>query len=62
MKNETMKYLNNHNVGKTSEIAEALGVTTYQARYYLLLLEKSGLVQRSPLRRGRATYWFLNET
>ncbi|HHR0794724.1 TPA: major pilus subunit operon transcriptional regulator PapI, partial [Escherichia coli] len=39
--------------------AEALAVTDYQARYYLLLLEKEGVVQRSPLRRGMATYWFL---
>ncbi|HCN1359254.1 TPA: hypothetical protein N6L98_004202, partial [Escherichia coli] len=31
----------------------------YQARYYLLLLEKEGVVQRSPLRRGMATYWLL---
>ncbi|HBE4237485.1 TPA: major pilus subunit operon transcriptional regulator PapI, partial [Escherichia coli] len=23
------------------------------------LLEKEGVVQRSPLRRGMATYWFL---
>ncbi|WP_113383349.1 FaeA/PapI family transcriptional regulator [Escherichia coli] len=45
--------------GKTAEIAEALAVTDYQARYYLLLLEKEGMVQRSPLRRGMATYWFL---
>ncbi|WP_434477670.1 FaeA/PapI family transcriptional regulator, partial [Escherichia coli] len=40
-------------------IAEALAVTDYQARYYLLLLEKEGVVQRSPLRRGMATYWLL---
>ncbi|EOU3577662.1 TPA: FaeA/PapI family transcriptional regulator [Escherichia coli] len=40
-------------------MAEALAVTDYQARYYLLLLEKEGMVQRSPLRRGMATYWFL---
>ncbi|HAH4771670.1 TPA: FaeA/PapI family transcriptional regulator, partial [Escherichia coli] len=26
---------------------------------YLLLLEKEGVVQRSPLRRGMATYWLL---
>ncbi|EFK4133836.1 S/F1C fimbrial major subunit operon transcriptional regulator [Escherichia coli] len=59
MQNEIMGFLSRHNVGKTAEIAEALAVTDYQARYYLLLLEKEGVVQRSPLRRGMATYWFL---
>ncbi|WP_164965795.1 S/F1C fimbrial major subunit operon transcriptional regulator [Escherichia coli] len=59
MQNEIMGFLSRHNVGKTAEIAEALAVTDYQARYYLLLLEKAGMVQRSPLRRGMATYWFL---
>ena len=58
MKNEILEFLNRHNGGKTAEIAEALAVTDYQARYYLLL-EKEGVVQRSPLRRGMATYWFL---
>ncbi len=59
MKNEILEFLNRHNGGKTAEIAEALAVTDYQARYYLLLLEKEGEVQRSPLRRGMATYWLL---
>ncbi|EJA8922425.1 S/F1C fimbrial major subunit operon transcriptional regulator [Escherichia coli] len=59
MQNEIMGFLGRHNGGKTAEIAEALAVTDYQARYYLLLLEKEGMVQRSPLRRGMATYWFL---
>ena len=40
MKNEILEFLNRHNGGKTAEIAEALAVTDYQARYYLLLLEK----------------------
>ena len=52
MQNEIMGFLGRHNGGKTAEIAEALAVTDYQARYYLLLLEKEGMVQRSPLRRG----------
>ena len=41
MKNEILEFLNRHDGGKTAEIAEALAVTDYQARYYLLLLEKS---------------------
>lgn len=40
MKNEILEFLNRHDGGKTAEIAEALAVTDYQARYYLLLLEK----------------------
>ncbi len=43
MKNEILEFLNRHNGGKTAEIAEALAVTDYQARYYLLLLEKEGM-------------------
>jgi predicted ArsR family transcriptional regulator len=34
MKNEILEFLNRHNGGKTAEIAEALAVTDYQARYY----------------------------
>ncbi|RCY14068.1 IS91 family transposase [Escherichia coli] len=59
MKNEILEFLNRHDGGKTAEIAEALAVTDYQARYYLLLLEKAGMVQRSPLRRGMATLFTL---
>ena len=62
MKNEILEFLNRHNGGKTAEIAEALAVTDYQARYYLLLLEKEGVVQRSPLRRGRAVLPQLNNS
>ncbi len=43
MQNEIMGFLSRHNGGKTAEIAEALAVTDYQARYYLLLLEKEGI-------------------
>ncbi|MDO1900952.1 FaeA/PapI family transcriptional regulator [Escherichia coli] len=59
MNNEILEFLNRHNGGKTAEIAEALAVADCQARYYLLLLGKEGMVRRSPLRRGMATYWFL---
>ena len=60
MKNEILEFLNRHNGGKTAEIAEALAVTDYQARYYLLLLENEGVVQRS--RRGRAVLPQLNNS
>lgn len=59
MKIEILEFLHKHNGGKTAEIAEALSITDYQARYYLLSLEKAGMVKRTPLKRGMATYWFL---
>ena len=59
MQNEIMGFLSRHNGGKPQKLPEALAVTDYQARYYLLLLEKKVWFQRSPLRRGMATYWFL---
>lgn len=40
MKNEILEFLNRHNGGKTAEIAEALAVTDYQARYYLVITGK----------------------
>ena len=59
MQNEIMGFLSRHNGGKPQKLRRRWQVTDYQARYYLLLLEKAGMVQRSPLRRGMATYWFL---
>ncbi|HGF6377259.1 TPA: FaeA/PapI family transcriptional regulator, partial [Escherichia coli] len=31
--------------------------STYQARHYLLCLEKEGKIRRTPLRRGASTLW-----
>ncbi|HEP0228546.1 TPA: F1845 fimbrial adhesin operon transcriptional regulator DaaF, partial [Escherichia coli] len=42
---------------RTSEVAEHLGVSAYQARHYLQCLEKEGKIKRSPVRRGASTLW-----
>ena len=42
---------------KTSEIAIRFDMSTYQARHYLLCLEKEGKIRRTPLRRGVSTLW-----
>ena len=42
---------------RTSEVAEHLGVSAYQARHYLQCLEREGKIKRSPVRRGASTLW-----
>lgn len=41
----------------TAEIARALHLSVYQARYYLQQLEKKEKIRRTPLSRGAATIW-----
>lgn len=61
MKREIMTFLENHGDKgrKTSEIAGALKITDYQARYYLLQMERENNIYRTPPRRGKATYWYI---
>ncbi|HEI6731327.1 TPA: hypothetical protein SJ159_004605 [Yersinia enterocolitica] len=42
---------------KTREIADAIGLTIYQARQQLEYLQKYGLVERVALGRGRSALW-----
>lgn len=42
---------------KTTEIAIRFDMSAYQARHYLLCLEKEGKIRRTPLRRGARTLW-----
>ncbi|EKG7896023.1 FaeA/PapI family transcriptional regulator [Salmonella enterica] len=42
---------------RTSEIFEYFGLSAYQARHYLLSLEKEGKIRRTPFRRGAKTLW-----
>lgn len=42
---------------KTADIAAHFGLSVYQARHYLMELEKEGKVKRSPLRRGSSVLW-----
>ncbi|WP_244568673.1 FaeA/PapI family transcriptional regulator [Escherichia coli] len=41
----------------TSDIASRLEMSAYQARHYLMCLEKEGKIGRTPLRRGARTLW-----
>ncbi|HDV1920941.1 TPA: FaeA/PapI family transcriptional regulator [Escherichia coli] len=45
---------------RTTEIAIHFGLSAYQARYYLMNLEKGGKIKRSPVRRGASTLWEMN--
>ena len=57
-KNDILSYFSEINTPfRTSEVAEHLGVSAYQARHYLQCLEKEGKIKRSPVRRGASTLW-----
>ncbi len=43
----------------TREIADAVGLTIYQARGYLEMLQSSGVVEKVNSGRGRAGQWTL---
>lgn len=58
MKRKIIALLKKQNGRKTADIAEVLKITDYQARYYLLKMEKEGEVYRTPLQRGKSTYWY----
>lgn len=42
---------------KTTDIATHFKMSAYQARHYLMCLEKEGKIRRTPLRRGASTLW-----
>ncbi|EFA8581687.1 hypothetical protein C1098_004695 [Escherichia coli O157] len=41
----------------TREIADATGISAYQARYYLMTLDREKKIRRTPLRQGARTLW-----
>ncbi|WP_353047007.1 FaeA/PapI family transcriptional regulator [Escherichia coli] len=43
----------------TREIANAMNLTIYQARAYLMNLLASGVVDRTTIARGKPVMWFL---
>ncbi|EHD9149697.1 dolichol monophosphate mannose synthase [Salmonella enterica] len=58
MKRQIVQYMHGKSEGcGTAEIAYALKLSSYQARYYLQQLEKEEKVTRTPLRRGASTIW-----
>ncbi|RZN38158.1 hypothetical protein FEK48_20830 [Escherichia sp. E2593] len=42
---------------RTTDIASRFEMSAYQARHYLMCLEKEGKIRRTPLRRGARTLW-----
>ena len=61
-KNDILSYFGEINAPcRTSEVAEHLGVSAYQARHYLQCLEKEGKIKRSPVRRGASTLWEISD-
>ncbi|EED9438248.1 TPA: FaeA/PapI family transcriptional regulator [Escherichia coli] len=42
---------------RTTDIATRFEMSAYQARHYLICLEKEGKISRTPLRRGARTLW-----
>ncbi|MGP3592743.1 FaeA/PapI family transcriptional regulator [Vagococcus sp. WN89Y] len=44
---------------KTRDVADAVELTIYQARQYLIHLNKAGVVERVTQGRGRSTLWQL---
>ena len=61
-KNDILSYFGEINAPcRTSEVAEHLGVSAYQARHYLQCLEKEGKIKLSPVRRGASTLWEISD-
>ncbi|END9457159.1 FaeA/PapI family transcriptional regulator [Escherichia coli] len=42
---------------RTTDISSHFDMSTYQARHYLMCLEKEEKIRRTPLRRGASTLW-----
>ncbi|WP_353958515.1 FaeA/PapI family transcriptional regulator [Escherichia coli] len=38
-------------------MADATGISAYQARYYLMTLDREKKIRRTPLRQGARTLW-----
>ncbi|ENP3038030.1 dolichol monophosphate mannose synthase [Salmonella enterica] len=59
MNNNVLNYMILHKLAFTSDVAGALHLTSYQARYYLQQLETLGLLRRTRKQRGVQTKWEL---
>ncbi|ENU7822870.1 FaeA/PapI family transcriptional regulator [Escherichia coli] len=42
---------------RTTDISSHFDMSTYQARHYLMCLEKEEKIRRTPLRRDASTLW-----
>ncbi|EHY3137799.1 regulator [Escherichia coli] len=45
---------------KTRDVADAFGLTIYQARQQLEYLSQFGVVKRGALGKGRPTLWYIS--
>lgn len=58
MKKQILDFIQDiHTPCKTTDIAMRFDMSVYQARHYLMCLEKEGKIRRTPLRRGARTLW-----
>ncbi|EPB2926924.1 FaeA/PapI family transcriptional regulator [Escherichia coli] len=42
---------------RTADISSHFGMSAYQARHYLMSLEKEGKIRHTPFHRGARTLW-----
>lgn len=57
-KKQILDFINKINMPcRTTDIASHFEMSAYQARHYLMCLEKEGKIRRTPLRRGARTLW-----
>ena len=57
MKEHILEYINSRGSCTTREIADATSISAYQARYYLMTLDREKKIRRTPLRQGARTLW-----
>ncbi|WP_423782320.1 FaeA/PapI family transcriptional regulator [Escherichia coli] len=57
MKEDIKAYMQIKTCCTTREVAEATGISVYQAQYYLSKLQEKGEIVRSEKRRGQRCIW-----
>ncbi|HAN4397694.1 FaeA/PapI family transcriptional regulator [Escherichia coli] len=57
MKERILEYINSRGSCTTQEIADATGISAYQARHYLMTLDREKKIRRTPLRQEARTLW-----
>ncbi|HFI9228453.1 TPA: FaeA/PapI family transcriptional regulator [Escherichia coli] len=57
MRDEIRSYMQIKRCCTTREVADAMGLSVYQAQYYLAKLQDKGEVVRSEKRRGQKCLW-----
>ncbi|HAX5209937.1 TPA: hypothetical protein JZG45_004855 [Escherichia coli] len=58
MKVKVLHYIQEKRLAcSTRDIAVQCGISAYQARYYLVCLEKEGRISRTPFCKGARTLW-----